>query len=318
MFMPSFLARSVALLLALPSLASGAEPLADAVRQAVAGGKVRETDIHGAATAPSPYRDTATDGAVLAGFEVGLGGPPAGERVVAVRPVYRLDGRDRPGAPAGHFLADEVTRTVRVIARPGYAVAGLSVSAGRRLEGLSIRFARIDQAALDPKDAYESPWVGSADASRRAELAGDAQPVVGVFGRIEGDAVVAIGLMIADVPRAAAPSPAPAPLAGSARRSALWTVSPQQPDQESSGIWPWVLVVLGLGAVVVGGVWMLARRRKRPGIRQLPRVRTTERGSFLRERPRSIPEGVFSSPLPVRTPPPANDPTRLDSDYVWR
>src|SRR5215212_4694309 len=86
--MPRLVALSPVVFLALPSVAPAGDPLADAVRGAVAARKLRETDLQGNATARSPYRDVAADGAVLVGLEVGLGGAAPAERVVAVRPVY--------------------------------------------------------------------------------------------------------------------------------------------------------------------------------------------------------------------------------------
>src|SRR5947208_16649608 len=54
-------ARFVPMLLALPSVAPAADPLADTVRDAVAARNLRETALHGNATARSPYRDGASD-----------------------------------------------------------------------------------------------------------------------------------------------------------------------------------------------------------------------------------------------------------------
>src|SRR3954471_2275387 len=127
-------------LVLLPTAAPAADPLGDAAREAVAARHVRDSELKGDHEPRTPYRELATDGGVLVGLEVGLGGSPPAERVVAVRPVYRVDGWDRNGPPAGSFLSDEVARTVRLVAREGYAVAGVRVSAGRHIDGLAIRF----------------------------------------------------------------------------------------------------------------------------------------------------------------------------------
>src|SRR4051794_19723672 len=128
--------------------APAADPLAAAARDAVAARRVQESDLKGARDLGTPYRELAADGGVLVGLEVGLGGSPPAERVLAVRPVYRADGRTWTGPPAGSFLADDVTRTARLLARDGYAVAAVRVSAGRWVDGLGLRFARVTGAWL--------------------------------------------------------------------------------------------------------------------------------------------------------------------------
>jgi hypothetical protein len=305
--------------LALPSVARAGDPLADVVRDAVAAGNLRETDLQGNAAAPAPYRDGVSDGSVLVGLEIGLGG----ERVVSLRPLYRAGGRDRTGLPAGRFLSDDVIRTVRLTARPGYAVTGLSVSAGRRLEGLALRFARIDRAGLNPADAYESPWVGSGAANTRVSHGEGGQPVVGMFGRLEGDAIVAVGLVIADLPRTVAP-PVAAPSALVAAPVPTSALEREKPTKYvaagSSGGRVWALVVLaGVILTAAGVVYARARRRKPRGVQQLPRLPSLRRpGASLLEGPPSIPGNVVPGLLGTTTPPPAHQPTRLDSDFVWR
>src|SRR6478736_5918407 len=128
------LSPAVVFLVLLPTTAP-ADPLGNAARAAVAARKVRDSDLKGAHEARTPYRELATDGGVLVGLEVGLAGPPGAERVAAVRPIYSIDGRLRDGPPAGSFLADEVRRTVRLVARDGYAVAALRVRAGWQVDG---------------------------------------------------------------------------------------------------------------------------------------------------------------------------------------
>ena len=72
---------SVTLLLLLPAAAPAADPLGDAVREAVAARKTRDSDLKGASGTRTPFRQTTADGGVLVGFEVGLGGSAPAERV---------------------------------------------------------------------------------------------------------------------------------------------------------------------------------------------------------------------------------------------
>ena len=226
-----FLSLAAGLLL-LPNPAA-ADPLTEAARQAVAARKVRESDFKGARGPLAPYRELAADGGVLVGLEVGLGGSAPAERVEAVRPIYRVDGRDRTGPPAGRFLSDEVRRSVRLLARDGYAVAALQVSAGRQVDGLAVRFARVDKAWLKLADSYDTDWVGAGSAESREWLTGDGQPVVGLVARLDGDAVRGLGLTFADLPRPpdppppAPPPPSPAPPIPAPKAAAKPTVPAQ-------------------------------------------------------------------------------------------
>jgi hypothetical protein len=237
----------------------------------VAARTVRDSDLKGGHESRTPYRDLASDGGVLVGLEVGLAGPPAAERVVAVRPIYRIDGRLRNGPPAGSFLADEVRRTVRLAARDGYAVAAVRVRAGWQVDGLGLRFARVDGARLRPADADDSDWVGAAKADSAEWLDGGGRPVVGLFARLDGDAVRGLGLTFADLPEpAAAPAgpaaSAPPPAAARPRRLALEIEAPGPPKPRSR--LPYVVVGVSILAPLAL-VAYLAFRRDSVGLRQL-------------------------------------------------
>ena len=284
-------AIAVALLLALTPLATTADPLADAVKLAVAARKLHDSDLKGSAAAPTPYREVAADGGVLVGLEVGLGGPKTNERVIAIRPVYRTGGRERTGSPAGHFLSDEVTRTIRPIARDGYAVAGLTVSAGRNVNGLAVRFARTAGAWLDQADTYESDWVGKGD--KRESIDGEGRPVVGLFGRVDGDAVVGFGLIYADLPR---PEPKTSATATATAPAATpETDTDTASESRATGLLP--VIIFGAVAVPIGVLGVIAFRRKPEGIQHRPRV-TARVNTLAPPEPESIPPPSIPGDVP--------------------
>jgi predicted Zn finger-like uncharacterized protein len=59
-------------------------------------------------------------------------------------------------------IGDPDQRCALILARPGYAVGDIraSVSESQRLEGFAFRFMKINGMKLDPRDYYDSPWIG--------------------------------------------------------------------------------------------------------------------------------------------------------------
>lgn len=255
--------------------AASADRTADGVREAVAARRVRDSDLKGARDARTPYRDLAADGGVLVGLEIGLGGSGPDAQVLAIRPIYRIGGRDRFGPPAGSFLSDEVKRSVRLVAPERYAVAAVRVSAGKHLAGLGLRFARIDGAWLKPADATESDWVGAAAADNREWLDGEGRPVVGLFARLDGTAVRGLGLTFADVPPPAVPmtrtspatGPAPAPAPPAPTHAAPASGPPADSPSASSASIVFVVVALAIVVplLVVGGLVVRRSYRRQNG-----------------------------------------------------
>jgi hypothetical protein len=70
-----------------------------------------------------------------------------------------------------------------IIARPGYAVGGMTARATDRLNSFKLIFMRIAGSRLDPADAYESPWVGGQNGGPEVRQGGDGRPAVGLHGR---------------------------------------------------------------------------------------------------------------------------------------
>jgi hypothetical protein len=280
----------VALVLAPTAFASTADPLADAVREAVAAHKLHDSDLKGLGAAATPVREMAVDGGVLVGLEVGIGGSSPTERVAAVRPVYRVGGKNRAGSPAGHFLSDEVTRTVRLLARDGFVVGGMRVSAGKRIDGLSLRFVRVDEASLNPSDSYESDWVGTARAGGRELVDGQGRPVVGIFFRAQSDLLLGLGLTFAELP--ASPQPAPAPVTVSPLPASPEPTAEAPPTSGNTGL---AMAVFAMVAIPVGLIGLVTARRRQTGrIHQLPRATKSVPDIHLNmTRPPSIPTDLL-------------------------
>jgi hypothetical protein len=140
----------------------------------------------------TPFKDLAPEGAVLVGFEVGLGKFGANDIVAAVQPIFQsAQGEETLGKQHGA----DTGRTVRVKAKAGYAVGAITVKAGLLLDGFSVTFTKLADKALDPKDAYESEWFGGRGGSSEVRLGGDGALVTGIIGKENPRNCTGLGLV---------------------------------------------------------------------------------------------------------------------------
>jgi hypothetical protein len=140
------------------------------------------------------FRDGAPAGGLLVGLEVGLGKFVNNDIVVAVRPIYRVGEKESFGEQHG----TDTRQVVKVVAKPGYAVAAISVKTGLGVDGLSLTFMKVADGKLDAKDSYESEWVGGMGGGGPVKLGGN-QPVVGLAGKTNNkNDVTGLGLLLKD------------------------------------------------------------------------------------------------------------------------
>ena len=207
----------------LPSVGAAAEPaeLFATIESVVKANRIAQTKTNGGGK--DTYSVTAKKPGALIGFEVGLGRFFDLEIVYALRPIYLNADGETLGGPHGKFealtkesnkIGTDVTRTVTVKAKPGYGVGGMTVRSGLLINGMSLKFQRIDGSRLDPKDAYESKWIGDRTGGGEVVLETKNMVVVGIHGRDTDRACQSIGLIYLDpaaVPGAPAdPKPQPA------------------------------------------------------------------------------------------------------------
>jgi hypothetical protein len=223
---PALLAATTALLLAPAAVAAdGPTALFDVVRAAVTRGEVEKTRLLGS-WEKDAFRETPHGGALLVGFDVSLGKWVGNaEYVYGLEPLYLTSQgvvvstksygvfpSNLPPGPRGRELKPKLTRVVRVKAKPGYAVGGLTVRSGLLMDGLSVTFNRIKGQGLDREQSYDSDWVGSRGGSE-ASLTTIGDAAVGVFGALRDYQLTAIGLITVPEPAVEAAAP---PAAGKA------------------------------------------------------------------------------------------------------
>jgi len=190
-----------ALLFVQPTFAEEPGPaLPDAVRKAVAAGQVLDSENLGDRADEADYREVGGDGSVLVGFEAGLARWFDREIPYAIRPVYRKGGHERVGNSVGNMNANEVTRQVRVVAKPGYAVGGMWIRTGAAMDRIRLLYMRIDGGHLDPNDSYKSEFIGSSEGGSEQYLDGRGRPVAGIFAVEDGRQLQTFGLTYVRVP----------------------------------------------------------------------------------------------------------------------
>jgi S1-C subfamily serine protease len=138
-----------------------------------------------------PFKDVAPKGGVLIGLEVGVGKFGPWDTISAVRPIYRVDGKEEFGAQHGTRPASPIT----IKAKDGYAVGEITCISGLNFDGCSLTFMKVTVGGLDPKDSYESDWVGQVSNKRPVRLTGGGRPAIGIAGRGTDREVHGLGLV---------------------------------------------------------------------------------------------------------------------------
>jgi hypothetical protein len=85
----------------------------------------------------------------------------------------------------------------RVVARPGYAVGGLTVRTKRFVNAVQVTFMRLGpDGRPDPRDSYTSAWLGADKVQgREVKLGGDGRPVIGLSCK-QGGILNAVALVM--------------------------------------------------------------------------------------------------------------------------
>ncbi len=178
--------------------------LGGSVRSAIADHRVQKSPSRGFDLNKEPFDDVPAEGGVLIGFEVGLGRFMNLEVVYALRPLYLTDRgmlRARPHGlftdkitPDNRVIRSKVQRTVRLLAPQGYAVGDVTLRTGLLINGLSLRYLKIDGQGLDLTHSGVSPWVGDRTGGSESTLSGQGEPIVGIFGTQDQEKVSSLGL----------------------------------------------------------------------------------------------------------------------------
>ena len=158
----------------------------------------KPTNMVGGRGGDPEFREAGPAGSVLVGIEVGVGRFVNNPVVASFRPIFRADGKDIDGEWHGPTkVPDNVKEFVKVVAKPGYAVGAITAKSGLGMDGFSVTFMKVVNGKLDPKDKYESEWVGGQGGGGAVTISGNGALVIGLTGKARADWATAMGLLIA-------------------------------------------------------------------------------------------------------------------------
>ena len=152
------------------------------LRRAIRRKKFQETKVVGGAFAKHEFQEVPPEGALLIGFELGLGKFVNNDVIHYVRPIYLTAVGEKKGTAFGRVPLKVFT----IKAKDGYAVGALNIRGGGGLDGLSLTFMKIDKDGLNKDVAYKSPWSGGSGGGL-GEVGGDGSPIIGICGRRSDD-----------------------------------------------------------------------------------------------------------------------------------
>ncbi|HSQ56240.1 MAG TPA: hypothetical protein VLM40_10915, partial [Gemmata sp.] len=139
-------------------------------------------------------RDGAPAGGLLVGFEIGLGKWFNNDVVKAIRPIYRVGDKESFGERYG----TDTSRVVKVVAKPGYAVGAIMIKTGLGIDGMSVIFMKVADGKLDPKENYESEWIGGMGGGGLVRITGEGKLVIGSVVKTNAKDATGIGLLLQD------------------------------------------------------------------------------------------------------------------------
>jgi hypothetical protein len=93
------------------------------------------------------------------------------------------------------YAGQTINPQTDVVAKEGYAVAGVIVDASQFVQAIQVIFMKLNDGRLETSDSYKSNWIGTPSSESPTTLAGDGQLVVGVYGG-KGIVLDSVGLIL--------------------------------------------------------------------------------------------------------------------------
>lgn len=126
-------------------------------------------------------------GGLLVGLEITYNG----SIIHSVQPLYLTEKGQKPGP----MLGKPGRQSIKLVAKPGYAVGALRIRAGIAIDAISLTYMELGPKGLKPDKSYQSDWVGG-NGGTETQLGGAGAPVVGVVAHGTSSQVMALGLVM--------------------------------------------------------------------------------------------------------------------------
>ena len=126
------------------------------------------------------FEEFPEDTAVLVGFRYTTSRLYGGHLTIkSIKPVFQSQKVQVEGTWHGRSWGDVRT----VIAKEGYAVAGIIAKSGHRIDGIRVLFMKVRDGRLNPDDTYRSRWIGGLGGGPETLCGYTGEPITGIFGR---------------------------------------------------------------------------------------------------------------------------------------
>jgi hypothetical protein len=150
------------------------------IQNALRAKKIAISRPAGSIRGPGGFFDVLDEGGLLVGLEIGTIDVGGQRYIRSIRPIYHAARGEIPGALHGSNRGETIT----LKAKEGFAVGGIAVKAGSHVEAIAITFMQSEGLGLNPRNSYNSQWLGGDGGGQEFHLGGSGSPVVGVTGKI--------------------------------------------------------------------------------------------------------------------------------------
>lgn len=150
-----------------------------AISKAIENKQLTKVNAIGGAFGKVTYEDMPEKPGILIGFNVmGTQGKPPS----VIQPIYLTSQGELKGRVIGTPNKGDQPAVIK--AKPGYAVGAINTRGLGWLDAVQPVFMRITERGLDPKDAYDGPYIGT-KAGNDTKLGGEGNLIIGIHGRTE-------------------------------------------------------------------------------------------------------------------------------------
>jgi hypothetical protein len=153
----------------------------ETIGMAVRDNRIASSLLHNGHLGTIDFRELGPDNGVLIGF---FASSPDNRFVHYLQPIFLTP----KGEKAGKSYGTPSGRVVCLKAKKGYAVGALHVHSGDLLNGVAIRFMRVQGQKLNPQDSYDSIRVGGVGENPGARVDGFTGIIIGIKGRALAEA----------------------------------------------------------------------------------------------------------------------------------